>query len=141
MSYSKDPIICFGQQPNGFFPKRFFYAKIQTARELQRSIGGTIVLFYHDSDSDYRETITAMKDTVTGAEVRLNFTQENKVQKKYSPLYKKRIPTEWKQEIIKQLPRFIGTELIQKFEDTQALNVAEFCLAMYSKLGLLEGLT
>ena len=34
------PIICFGQQPCGFFPKRFLFAKIVTARRLQREIGG-----------------------------------------------------------------------------------------------------
>jgi hypothetical protein len=33
------PIICFGQQPCGFFPKRFLYAKIVTARQLQQEIG------------------------------------------------------------------------------------------------------
>ena len=26
-----DPVICFGQQPCGFFPKRFFHAKVVTA--------------------------------------------------------------------------------------------------------------
>ena len=29
---SNSPVICFGQQPNGFFPKRFFYAKVLTAQ-------------------------------------------------------------------------------------------------------------
>ena len=31
------PVICFGQQPCGFFPRRFLYAKFQTARRLQGS--------------------------------------------------------------------------------------------------------
>ena len=101
------PIICFGQQPCGFFPKRFLVAKINTARALQKKIGGKIVFFYHDSDADYRETITIFHDSLTGQEVRLNFTQENKVQKKFSPLYLKRIPVGWKQEILKQLPRLV----------------------------------
>ena len=39
------PIICFGQQPCGFFPKRFLFAKIITARRLQKEIGGEIVFF------------------------------------------------------------------------------------------------
>src|SRR5206468_6438428 len=34
------PIICFGQQPCGIFPRRFLFSKIQTARHLQRKIGG-----------------------------------------------------------------------------------------------------
>ena len=53
---SAAPVICFGQQPCGFFPRRFLFAKIQTARRLQAEIGGEIVFFYHDSDHDPRET-------------------------------------------------------------------------------------
>lgn len=109
------PIICFGQQPCGFFPKRFLVAKIETARKLQKEIGGKVVFFYHDSDADYRETITVFCDRATQAEVRLNFTQENKLQKKFSPLYLKRIPTGWKEEILKQLPRFIDNKKTAPF--------------------------
>jgi hypothetical protein len=133
------PIICFGQQPCGFFPKRFLVAKINTAKKIQSEIGGRIVFFYHDSDADYRETITVMKDRQTGAEVRLNFTQENKLQKKFSPLYLKRVPVGWKEEILKQLPRFVNKPLIDIFSSTDVKNVADFCLEMYQKMGLLEG--
>jgi len=84
---NSQPIICFGQQPCGFFPKRFLVAKINTARRLQQELGGKIVFFYHDSDADYRETITIFHDRLTNAEVRLNCTQGNKLQKKLSPLY------------------------------------------------------
>jgi len=143
-----EPIICFGQQPCGFFPKRFLVAKINTARALQKEIGGSgasaggakIVFFYHDSDADYRETITVMKDTTTGAEVRLNFLQENKLQKKFSPLYAKRIPAGWQEEILKQLPRFANKPLIELFAETKEKTVADFCLAMYQKMGLLDGI-
>ena len=132
--------ICFGQQPNGFFPKRFLVAKINTAKKLQKEIGGKIVFFYHDSDADYRETITQLRDRSTGAEVRLNFTQENKVQKKFSPLYQKRIPAEWKEETLKQLPRFMDKNLMDIFESINAKTAADFCLDMYQKLGLLDGI-
>jgi hypothetical protein len=134
------PIIALGQQPNGFFPKRFFYAKLQTARNLQKEIGGKIVLFYHDSDADYRETITLFRDRNTNAEVRLNFLQENKVQKNFSPLYLKRIPQTWKPEMLKQLPRFMEKNLIELFESVAEKTVADFCLEMYKKLGLLDGI-
>jgi len=134
------PIICFGQQPCGFFPKNFLVAKIDTARRLQKEIGGRIVFFYHDSDADYRETITIMPDRQTNAEVRLNFTQENKLQKKHSPLYAKRIPPGWKDEILKQLPRFTDKSLIDLFSSINAPNVADFCLEMYQKMGLLDGI-
>ena len=60
------PIICFGQQPCGFFPKRFLVAKILTARRLQAELGGEIVFFYHDSDHDPRETKTALRHRRTG---------------------------------------------------------------------------
>ena len=63
------PIICFGQQPCGFFPKRFLYAKIVTARQLQQEIGGEIVFFFHDSDHDPRETITILRERHSGANI------------------------------------------------------------------------
>lgn len=137
---NSEPIICFGQQPCGFFPKRFLVAKINNALSLQKKIGGRIVFFYHDSDADYRETITIMTDRQTNAEVRLNFTQENKIQKKFSPLYLKRIPSGWKEEILKQLPRFVEQPLIEVFKSIKAGTVADFCLEMYKKIGLLDGI-
>ncbi len=63
------PIICFGQQPCGFFPKRFLFAKILAARRLQKEIGGEIVFFFHDSDHDPRETITIVRDQNSDQEV------------------------------------------------------------------------
>lgn len=142
------PIICFGQQPAGFFPKKFLVAKISTAKKLAQEIGSDasvggpvrVVFFYHDSDADYRETITLMKDRQTGAEVRLNFTQENKIQKKFSPLYLKKISPVSKEEILKQLPRFVDKDLISIFNSVQKDHVADFCLEMYQKMGLLEGI-
>jgi hypothetical protein len=89
------PVICFGQQPCGFFPRRFLFAKVQTARRLQREIGGEIVFFYHDSDHDPRETKTILPHRKTGELAQLNFTFENKLQRKFSPLYLKRIPVDW----------------------------------------------
>lgn len=130
-------VICFGQQPCGFFPKRFLVAKINTARKLQAEIGGRIVFFYHDSDADYRETITIFRDRTTGAKVRLNFTQENKMQKKHSPLYLKRIPAGWKNEILKQLSRFMDRTMIDLFLSINAGTVADFCLKMYQNLRVL----
>ena len=37
---SGEPVIAFGQQPCGFFPRRFLVAKIHTARRLQAEMGG-----------------------------------------------------------------------------------------------------
>lgn len=138
---SKENVICFGQQPNGFFPKRYLVAKINSARNLQTQIGGKIIFFYHDSDADYRETITPLIDSQTKAEVRLNFTQENKLQKNFSPLYLKRIPANWQKETLKQLPRFLPGKLTEMFKSVSAKNAADFCLEMYHNLGLLKDIT
>ena len=134
------PIICFGQQPCGFFPKRFLFAKIITARRLQKEIGGEIVFFFHDSDHDPRETITIVRDRCSGHEVALNFQFENRIQKKFSPLYAKRVLPDWHAKTARQLPNYVGTSLVEDFNKTKSSNVADFCLEMYKRMGLLERL-
>ncbi|HEY1582585.1 MAG TPA: hypothetical protein VGF73_05765 [Chthoniobacterales bacterium] len=134
------PIICFGQQPSGIFPRRFLFAKIETARRLQREIGGEIVFFYHDSDHDPRETITILRDRRSGREHRINFRFANKIQKHFSPLFAKRVLADWQKETARQLPNLIPPPLVEHFQKVEAKNVADFCLAMYRKLGLLEGI-
>ena len=86
------PVIAFGQQPCGFFPRRFLVAKIRTARRRQSEIGGEIVFFFHDSDHDPRETRTILRHRRTGEPAPLNFACANKLQRKFSPLHLKRIP-------------------------------------------------
>ena len=133
-------IICFGQQPCGIFPRRFLFSKIQTARRLQREIGGDIVFFYHDSDHDPRETVSILRDRRSGREQRLNFHFANKLQKQFSPLFAKRVSPEWREQTARQLPNYIPNQLVEDFKKVQAENVADFCLEMYRRLGLLEGL-
>jgi hypothetical protein len=120
-----NPIICFGQQPCGFFPKRFLYSKIVTARRLQKEIGGEIVFFFHDSDHDYRETITILRERHTGREDALNFQFANKIQREFSPLYAKRVLPEWQTNLARQLPNYV---------------TPEFCRDMYARMGLLDGI-
>jgi hypothetical protein len=132
------PIICFGQQPCGFFPKRYLVAKILTARHLQKEIGGEIVFFFHDSDHDPRETITILRDQQTNEEVALNFQFENRIQKQFSPLYAKRVLPEWHEKTARQLPSYVPRALVGHFKETRSSNVADFCLEMYSRMGLLE---
>ncbi len=134
------PIICFGQQPCGFFPKRFLFAKIITARRLQKEIGGEIVFFFHDSDHDPRETITIVRDQHSDQELALNFQFENRIQKQFSPLYAKRVLPDWQAKIERQLPSYVGPSLVEDFKKTKSSNVADFCLEMYKRMGLLEGL-
>jgi hypothetical protein len=134
------PVICFGQQPCGFFPRRFLYAKFVTARKLQAEIGGEIVFFCHDSDHDCRETQTTLRHRKTGEPQTFNFTFANKVQRKWSPLFLKRIPADWAANTVRQLPNFVEPRWVEAFKQTAATNAADFCLAMYRHMGLLEGI-
>jgi hypothetical protein len=135
-----EPVICFGQQPCGFFPKRFFRAKLATARRLQREIGGRIVYFCHDSDHDYRETTTPLADLRTGEVRRLNFEHAGKLQKKYAPLFAKRIREDWQERTARLLPDLVAPPLVEVFRSVRAATVADFCLDMYRRLGHLDGI-
>ncbi len=134
------PIICFGQQPCGFFPKRFLFAKIQTARRLQSEIGGEIVFFFHDSDHDPRETRTILRHRKTNEPAQLNFAFKNNIQRRFSPLYLKEIPDGWQDKTARQLPNYIRPDLTAVFRRVSAANVADFCLEMYRSLGLLDNI-
>ena len=143
-----EPVICFGQQPCGFFPKRFLVAKMETARRLQKEIGGEIVFFYHDSDHDPRETKTTLRHRKTDEPAQLNFAFENKTQRKWSPLYLKQIAAGWQEKTIRQLGGYVDKPLVDKFKTVAAstaeanpnANIADFCLEIYREMGLLEGI-
>jgi hypothetical protein len=132
--------ICFGQQPCGFLPRRFLAAKVFTARRLQSELGGEIVFFFHDSDHDPRETQTTLRLLKTGEPRTLNFTFENRIQRKFSPLYAKRIPADWSAKTGRQLPAFVDAAVAGAFGRVKATLVADFCLEMYRGMGLLEGI-
>jgi hypothetical protein len=135
-----EPIICFGQQPCGFFPKRFLWAKIVTARRLQREIGGEIVFFFHDSDHDPRETTTVLRERRTGREQSFNFELANKIQKQFSPLFAKQVLPDWQAKVARQLPNYVAPDLVKHFKAVAASNAADFCREMYARMGLLEGI-
>ena len=133
------PVICFGQQPCGIFPNRFVFSKLKTARRLQSEKGGRIVFFLHDSDHDYRETCASLVNRHTGKVEKINFEVLNKIQKLYSPLYCKSIKPGWKEKTRRCLPNLVDAELVEIFETIDTDNVTEFCVQMYEKMGLLEG--
>ena len=137
---SVEPIIAFGQQPCGFFPRRFLVAKIRTARRMQAQMGGRLVFFCHDSDHDSRETRTILRHRATGAPAQLNFAVATKLQRKFSPLYVKRIAPDWHGKTMHQLPNYVDGRVIDLFRATSAETVADFCLEMYRRMGLLEGI-
>lgn len=135
-----EPIIAFGQQPCGFFPRRFLVAKIQTARRLQTQMGGRIVFFYHDSDHDLRETRTILRHRATDEPEKFNFAVVTKLQRKFSPLYVKRIAPDWHTKTVRRLPNYLEGPAIDLFRETSAKTVADFCLEMYRRMGLLDGI-
>lgn len=134
------PVICFGQQPCGIFPKRFLYSKIETARKLQQEIGGEIVFFYHDSDHDPRETRTILRHRKSNEPFEINFTFDNKLQRKYSPAYLKRVCQDWYDKTLLQLPAYVEKKWVEAFKQVPLSNQADFCLEMYRQMGLLEGM-
>jgi hypothetical protein len=137
---STEPIIAFGQQPCGFFPRRFLVAKIRTARRLRAELGGRIVFFCHDSDHDPRETRTILRRRGTGEAAALNFSVGGKLQRKFSPLYVKRIAPDWHARTLSQLPNYVDGDVIDLFRKTSGETVADFCLEMYRRMGLLDGM-
>jgi hypothetical protein len=132
------PIICFGQQPCGFFPKRFLLAKIRTGLRLQSEIGGEVVFFFHDSDHDPRETRTVLRHRKTDQPVQLNFSFKNSIQRRFSPLYLKEIPDGWQDKTARQLPNYISHRLLEIFRKSSSTTVADFCLEIYRQMGLLD---
>jgi hypothetical protein len=137
---SAEPVIAFGQQPCGFFPRRFLVAKIRTARRMQAQIGGRLVFFCHDSDHDSRETRTILRHSATGKRAHLNFAVASKVQRKFSALYVKRIAADWHSRTARQLSNYVDRPAIDLFRETSAGTVADFCLEMYRGMGILEGI-
>ncbi len=103
-------------------------------------MGGKIVFFFHDSDHDPRETQTTVRHRKTDEAVQLNFAFENKLQRKYTPLFLKRIPAGWQANMARQLPAYVDTRWVEAFKHTVATHVADFCLEMYRHMGLLEGI-
>src|SRR5262249_19762439 len=135
-----EPVIAFGQQPCGLFPRRSLAAKTPAARRLQAELGGRIVFFCHDSDHDPRETRTIVRHRATGERAYLNFTVPTKLQRKFSPLYVKRIAPDWHERTARQLPNYVDRRLVELFRATAAETVADVCLEMYRGMGLLDGI-
>jgi len=136
---STPPVICFGQQPCGFFPRRFLWAKIATARRLQAELGGEIVFFWHDSDHDPRETQTILRHRKTGEPHTFNFNFVNKTQRKWTPLAAKRIPPDWAPNTARSLGAYAPPAALAAFKTARSPLVGGFCLEVYRALGLLDG--
>jgi hypothetical protein len=133
------PIICFGQQPCGFFPKRFLFAKIVTARRCKRRSAEKSSFSVTTAIMTRARQIPFCETSHSNREVALNFQFENRIQKQFSPLYAKRVLPEWHEKTARQLPSYVPQTLVEHFKETKSSNVADFCLEMYTRMGLLDG--
>jgi len=91
-------------------------------------------LLCHDSDHDPRETQTILRDRRTGAAVLLNFPFENKLQRKFSPLFLKRVPAGWRDHTARQLPVYVEEPWVDAFRTNPASTVAGFCSKWYQRM-------
>jgi len=60
------------------------------------------------------------------------------VQRKFSPLYLKRVRADWHAKTALQLPAYVDKHWVEVFRKVTVSTVAEFCLEMYRQMGLLE---
>ncbi len=131
------PVIVLGQQPNGILPKRFFIAKLRTARRLQQELGGRIIWFCHDADHDPQETRTRIpSDQHPDGFIEINFSFANKTQRKFTPLAHKAVGD---LSVIRETLRHHAPSVLDAFDAVQAQTVADWCIQMYQELGLLDG--
>jgi hypothetical protein len=54
-------------------------------------------------------------------------------------VYAKRVLPEWHEKTARQLPSYVPQILVEHFKETKSSNVADFCLEMYARMGLLDG--
>ena len=62
------------------------------------------------------------------------------MQRKFSPLYLKRVRADWHARTADQIRPYVGPRWAEAFRAVDATNVADFCLEMYRRMGLLEGI-
>src|SRR5207245_737304 len=86
------------------------------------------------------ETRTILRRRAPGQPAHLNFAVVRKLQRKFSPLYAKRIAAGWHARTLGQLTNYVEHPLVDLFRKTSAETVADFCLEMYRGMGLLDGL-
>ena len=131
-----EPVIAFGQQPCGFFPRRFLVAKIRTARRLQAEIGGRIVFFCHDSDHDPRETRTdpapSHDRTSRRSSTSPSRASSSASSRRSTPSAS---PPDWHARTLLQLANYVDRPVIDVFRKTSAETVSDFCLEMYRAHG------
>jgi hypothetical protein len=61
------------------------------------------------------------------------------LQRKFSTLYAKHLGADWHARTLGQLTNYLDHSVIDLFRKTSAETVADFCLEMYRRMGLLDG--
>jgi len=80
-----------------------------------------------------------LRHRATAQPAHLNFAVVSKLQRKFSPLYAKRIAADWHARTLGQLTNYVAHPVIDLFGKVSAETVADFCLEMYRRMGLLDG--
>ena len=62
------------------------------------------------------------------------------MQRKFSPLYLKRVRADWHARTADQIRPYVDPGWVEAFRAVEATNVADFCLEMYRRMGLLDGI-
>src|SRR5262249_56147807 len=93
-----------------------------------------------DGGQEVREKGTSRRHRVTGEPEKVNFAVVTKLQRKFSPLFVKRIATDWQGKTLRRLPNYLDARATELFRKTTAETVADFCLEMYTHMGLLDGI-
>src|SRR5258706_11730 len=75
-----------------------------------------------------------------GVRAQLHFTFEKNIKRKFTPLYPNTIHCTRPPPTPRQLPNYVPRGCIEIFQGTSANNTADFCLEMYRRLNLLDGL-
>ena len=83
---------------------------------------------------------TILRHRKTGEPLQVNFAFDNQVQRKFSPLYLKRVRADWHARTADQIRPYVDPAWAEAFRAVGAENVADFCLDMYRRMGLLDGI-
>jgi hypothetical protein len=134
------PIICFGQQPCGFFPRRFLFAKFQTARRLQaQSWAGRSSSFITTATTIRAKpplSCAIAKPARPCASISHTKTNGSGSSRRFSP---NASPPAGRAAPPRNCHPSWTRAWVEAFQKTDAANPADFCLEMYRRMGLLDG--
>jgi len=133
---STSPIIAFGQQPCGFFPRRFLFRQDPDRARLREQMAGASVYFCHDSDHDPRETRTILRRRGSGDRRAQLRGGRASCSGSVSPLYAKRTAQGWHERTLSQLPNYVRARTARPVRERhRRRRWADFCSRWYPANG------